>query len=103
MALTSIDQFSASDSLVIYPRNGGVFKGTIALLMDYVNSQVGNAAIYDADSYIEQNDGTYVYFAWARIDGAGYLAERRNLSTGEAAGAATGPLPIPTDLTLLPY
>lgn len=104
--LSSIDQFSASDSLVVYPRNGGVSQGTVGLLMDYVQStvQVGDAAIYERlQPENEQKDSTYIYFAWARIDGAGYLAERRDLSTGQAAGSATGSLPIPSDLTPLPY
>ena len=104
--LSSIDKLSASDALVIYSRNGAVRKGTVGVLMDYVQSKIEPSItpeIYDTDSYIEQTDATYIYFAWARIDGMGYIAERRNLSTGQAAGSTTSTGAIPADLTALTY
>lgn len=74
-----------------------------AAQIDALLATGGSGAAYDPDSYVEQSDANFIYFAWARLDGTGYIADRRNLSTGQAAGAATGTLPIPADLTALEY
>ena len=63
----------------------------------------GLLAVYDTDTYVEQSDASYEYYAWARIDGAGYKAERWSLATGSSAGVATGALPIPADLTTINF
>lgn len=104
MRLNAIDKFIASDSLVVYRRNGAVDKGTVALLADYVKSEIGGTpSIYDPATYTEQDDGTYIYFAWSRIDGTGYKAIRHSLDTGGAAGESVGTGTLPADLTVLDY
>lgn len=75
---------------------------TASQIEDILNA-AGLAAVYDTDSYVEQSDANYMYFAWARIDGAGYKSERWEFETGSSAGTATGALPIPGDLTGLNY
>lgn len=77
----------------------------LSTLLSWIESsgEFATSNIYDPESYTEQADATYIYFAWARVDGTGYLAKRRELATASAAGTNTGPLPIPPDLTVLIY
>ena len=60
--------------------------------------------IYDTQSYVAQKDASYIYFAWARKDGAGYKAFRwAKGSVLDTEATNTGLLPMPADLTLLIY
>ena len=105
--VSQLDKFQASDFLVIYQRNGAVKRGTVASLTDYIESNIQVSGTitetYDPNSYTEDTDASYIYWAWARIDGTGYLAKRRSFATPDVAESNTGSLPIPPDLTVLIY
>lgn len=62
-----------------------------------------SSAVYQASTTPHQLTASHTYNAWPRVDGTGYLAQRRDLLTGDAAGEFAGSLPIPADLTTLTY
>lgn len=74
-----------------------------AIQIEDLLNATGLVAIYDTTpgSPVQQSDADYYYYAWARLDGTGYKAERWNMSG--SAGETTGALPIPADLTALTY
>ena len=75
----------------------------LATEIEAVKSTAGGGSVYSATGSTYQLTSTHTHRAWQRVDGAGYLAQRRELATGNEAGEATGALPIPADLSTLTY
>jgi hypothetical protein len=63
----------------------------------------GSCIQYDLTSYVEQSDGTHIYYSWISSTSGVYYAERLNLDTHFLDGRRLASLPRPVDLTTLEY
>jgi len=70
-------------------------------IQDLRNSQTTGGQILDTSTAQSVHVNENSFYAWERVDGTGYHAER--YTEGTSNGVATGSLPIPNDLTTLNY